>query len=43
VHVVPRRRGDGLFGKTVQWMRHPYPSEAAMRETQAAIVAALAR
>jgi len=42
VHLVPRRKGDGLFGKTFQWTRHPYPSEAAMRETQAAIVAALA-
>ena len=40
-HVVPRRKGDGLFGKTFQWMRRPYPSEAAMRETQEAIVAAL--
>jgi histidine triad (HIT) family protein len=40
-HVVPRRKGDGLFGKTFQWMRRPYPSEAAMREAQAAIVAAL--
>ena len=43
VHVVPRRKGDGLFGKTFQWMRHPYPSESALHETQAAIVAALAR
>jgi histidine triad (HIT) family protein len=41
VHVVPRRKGDGLFGKTFQWTRHPYPSEAAMRETQHAIEAAL--
>jgi histidine triad (HIT) family protein len=41
VHVVPRRKGDGLFGKTFQWIRHPYPSEAAMRETQRAIQAAL--
>jgi histidine triad (HIT) family protein len=40
-HVVPRRQGDGLFGKTFQWMRRPYPSEAAMREAQAAIVSAL--
>lgn len=42
VHVVPRRKGDGLFGKTFQWTRHPYPSEAAIRETQAAIKKALA-
>jgi histidine triad (HIT) family protein len=41
VHVVPRRKGDGLFGKTFQWIRRPYPSEAAMRETQRAIRAAL--
>ena len=41
VHVVPRRKGDGLFGKTFQWTRHPYPSEAAMREAQHAIIAAL--
>lgn len=40
-HVVPRRTGDGLFGKTFQWTRHPYPSEATMRETQRAIAAAL--
>ncbi len=42
VHVVPRRKNDGLFGRTFQWMRHPYPSESAMRETQRAIQAALA-
>jgi len=42
VHVVPRRKNDGLFGKTFQWTRHPYPTEAAMRETQRAIQAALA-
>jgi histidine triad (HIT) family protein len=42
VHVVPRRKGDGLFGRSFQWTRHPYPSEAAMRETQRAIQAALA-
>jgi histidine triad (HIT) family protein len=42
VHVVPRRKGDGLFGKTFQWMRRPYPSEAVMRETQRAIQAAVA-
>jgi histidine triad (HIT) family protein len=40
-HVVPRRKGDGLFGKTFQWMRRPYLSESAMREAQAAIVSAL--
>jgi histidine triad (HIT) family protein len=42
VHVVPRRKGDGLFAKTYQWMRRPYPSEAAIVVTQRAIQAALA-
>ena len=42
MHVVPRRKGDGLFGKTFQWMRHPYPNEGAIRSAQAAIRAALA-
>ena len=42
-HIVPRRKGDGLFGKTFQWIRHRYPSEAAMREAQQAIVAALSQ
>jgi histidine triad (HIT) family protein len=42
VHVVPRRKNDGLFGKTFQWMRRPYPNEAAIVETQRAIQAALA-
>jgi histidine triad (HIT) family protein len=41
VHVVPRRKGDGLFGRSFQWIRHPYASEAAMRETQLAIRAEL--
>jgi histidine triad (HIT) family protein len=41
VHVVPRRKGDGLFGKTFQWTRHPYPNEAAMLQTQRAIQAEL--
>ena len=42
VHVVPRRKGDGLFAKTFQWIRRPYPSQDAMAETQRAIRAALA-
>lgn len=41
VHVVPRRKGDGLFGKNFMWIRRPYPSEAAAREAQRAIQAAL--
>ncbi len=42
VHVVPRRKGDGLFSKTFQWIRRPYPSEAAIAEAQRAIQSALA-
>jgi len=41
VHVVPRRKGDGLFGRSFQWIRHPYPSESAMRDAQRAIRSAL--
>jgi histidine triad (HIT) family protein len=41
VHVVPRRKGDGLFGRNFVWMRRPYPNDATMVETQRAIVAAL--
>ena len=33
---------DGLFGKTFQWIRHPYPNESAARDVQRAIQAALA-
>ena len=42
VHVVPRRKGDGLFGKNFVWMRRPYPSANATAETQQAIRQALA-
>jgi histidine triad (HIT) family protein len=41
VHIVPRRKGDGLFGRTFQWIRKPYPSEATARDAQRAIRAAL--
>jgi histidine triad (HIT) family protein len=41
VHIVPRHKGDGLFGKTFQWIRRPYPSEAAIVEIQREIRAAL--
>jgi histidine triad (HIT) family protein len=40
VHVVPRRRKDGLKG--FFWPRHPYGSDAEMAQTQAALVAAVA-
>lgn len=41
VHVVPRRKGDGLFGKNFMWIRRSYPSEAAAQGVQRAIQAAL--
>jgi histidine triad (HIT) family protein len=41
VHIVPRKKGDGLFGRTFQWIRRPYPTEAAIVETLQAIRAAL--
>ena len=40
VHVVPRRRKDGLRG--FFWPRQRYPSDEAMASTAAAIQAALA-
>jgi histidine triad (HIT) family protein len=42
VHVVPRRKSDGLFGRNFVWLRRPYPNDAAMVEAQRAIQAALA-
>jgi histidine triad (HIT) family protein len=41
VHVVPRKKGDGLFGRNFMWIRKPYPSDAAIVATQRAIQAAL--
>lgn len=41
VHVVPRKRGDGLFGRSFQWTRHPYPNSDAMRSVQQKLLAAL--
>jgi histidine triad (HIT) family protein len=41
VHVVPRRRKDGLRG--FFWPRQKYESAEAMRNAQAAIAAALVR
>ena len=40
-HVVPRNKGDGLFGRNFMWIRKPYPSDAAMAEAQGAIREAL--
>jgi histidine triad (HIT) family protein len=39
VHVVPRRRGDGLKG--FFWPRHPYRDAAHAEEVRAAIAARL--
>lgn len=39
VHVIPRRRKDGLRG--FLWPRHPYESTSAMAETAEAIRAAV--
>jgi histidine triad (HIT) family protein len=41
MHVVPRRRGDGLKG--FFWPRHPYPDEAARAEMAARVRAAVER
>jgi histidine triad (HIT) family protein len=39
VHVIPRRRGDGMKG--FFWPRRPYRDKSEMLETQRAIQAAL--
>jgi len=39
VHIVPRRKGDGLRG--FFWPRQKYRDEAHLKETQAAIQAAV--
>jgi histidine triad (HIT) family protein len=41
VHVVPRRKGDGLFSRTLVWKRSPYASEEAILEAQSAIRSSL--
>jgi histidine triad (HIT) family protein len=41
VHVVPRRRGDGLFSRNFVWQRRPYPSPEAIAEARSAIRQAL--
>ena len=32
IHVVPRRKGDGLFARGMVWKREPYASKEAMAE-----------
>jgi histidine triad (HIT) family protein len=39
VHVVPRRRRDGLRG--FFWPRHPYPDDQALRDMRARVRAAV--
>jgi histidine triad (HIT) family protein len=41
IHIVPRRKKDGLKG--FFWPRHPYRDEAHIREVQTALRAALER
>ena len=41
IHIVPRRRGDGLKG--FFWPRHPYPDEAAQEEVKQLLITALER
>jgi histidine triad (HIT) family protein len=43
IHVVPRWRTDGLFGRGLVWTRQPYPSEEAMEEVAGRLRAAIAR
>ena len=41
VHVVPRRKGDGLKGSF--WPRHAYRDEVHLEEVRGAIADALVR
>jgi histidine triad (HIT) family protein len=41
IHIVPRRRKDGLKG--FFWPRHPYPDEASILEVQKTLKSALGR
>ena len=41
IHIVPRRRGDGLRG--FFWPRHPYPNDQARQETARKIREAVER
>ncbi len=43
VHVVPRRRKDGLFARNFVWTRRPYEDDAAVVAAREALRAALAR
>jgi histidine triad (HIT) family protein len=41
IHLVPRRKGDGLFTKAMVWRRLRYRDEAHRAETAERIRAAL--
>lgn len=41
VHVIPRRKGDGMKG--FFWPRHPYTGDDHMEETRAALAASVQR
>lgn len=43
VHIVPRRRKDGLFTTGFVWKRRPYPDDAAAMAVQRAIREAVAQ
>ncbi len=43
VHIVPRRRKDGLFTTGFVWKRRPYPDDAAAMAVQQAIREAIAQ
>lgn len=43
IHVVPRRKGDGLFSQNLVWKRIPYRSEADRRAVQEKIREAVER
>ena len=41
VHVVPRRRGDGLFARDFVWRRRPYAGDEEAEAARASIRAAI--
>lgn len=43
VHVVPRRKGDGLFSQNLVWKRTPYRNDADRRAVQEKIRTAVER
>jgi len=43
IHVVPRRKGDGLFREALVWKRTPYRSAEEMTAVAERVRAALAR